>query len=299
MDIKDLWLLDMRRIIFSLYIDIPKKDLDYQKPYKGDDIPKTERTKLQFQEYYGKLLACKQKYANDIGVPFLMYEYDQDFEDYKKWWNSQYPQITEYNIVNFYKLQILDTLCRQYDEVLYLDFDVVPVTTENFFEAHDLSKGIAIKHNNALAKKTLEDLSTISIDSIRSPTAKYWNALAMLQSEGYDYENDVYNTGIIGASSKHIRKLNYFRNIDKHIKLMDRLIDDPTYPERIRKMFGWDNETIWSYLVKRTDVPIQFLDSQWHLFLDRYNVIPSKTKFVHVINKKFDSVFDYYETINL
>ena len=289
----------MTRVIFSLYIDISKKDLDYQKPYRGDDIPKTERTKLQFQEYYGKLLACKQKYANDIGVPFLMYEYDQDFEDYKKWWNSQYPQITEYNIVNFYKLQILDTLCRQYDEVLYLDFDVVPVTTENFFEAHDLSKGIAIKHNNALAKKRLEDLSTISIDSIRSPTAKYWNALAMLQSEGYDYENDVYNTGIIGASSKHIRKLNYFRNIDKHIKLMDRLIDDPTYPERIRKMFGWDNETIWSYLVKRTDVPIQFLDSQWHLFLDRYNVIPSKTKFVHVINKKFDSVFDYYETINL
>ena len=289
----------MTRVIFSLYIDISKKDLDYQKPYRGDDIPKTERTKLQFQEYYGKLLACKQKYANDIGVPFLMYEYDRDFEAYKKWWNSVYPQITEYNIVNFYKLQILDTLCRQYDEVLYLDFDVVPVTTENFFEAHDLSKGIAIKHNNALAKKRLEDLSTISIDSIRSPTAKYWNALAMLQSQGYDHENDVYNTGIIGASSKHIRKLNYFRNIDKHIKLMDRLIDDPTYPERIRKMFGWDNETIWSYLVKRTDVPIQFLDSQWHLFLDRYNVIPSKTKFVHVINKKFDSVFDYYETINL
>ena len=289
----------MTRVIFSLYIDISKKDLDYQKPYRGDDIPKTERTKLQFQEYYGKLLACKQKYANDIGVPFLMYEYDRDFEAYKKWWNSEYPQITEYNIVNFYKLQILDTLCRQYDEVLYLDFDVVPVTTENFFEAHDLSKGIAIKHNNALAKKRLEDLSTISIDSIRSPTAKYWNALAMLQSQGYDHENDVYNTGIIGASSKHIRKLNYFRNIDKHIKLMDRLIEDPVYPERIRKMFGWDNETIWSYLVKRTDVPIQFLDSQWHLFLDRYNVIPSKTKFVHVINKKFDSVFDYYETINL
>ena len=289
----------MRRIIFSLYIDIPKKDLDYQKPYRGDTIPKTERTKTQFQEYYGKLLACKQKYANDIDVPFLMYEYDQDFKAYKKWWNSQYPQITEYNIVNFYKLQILDTLCRQYDEVLYLDFDVVPVTTENFFEAHDLSKGIAIKHNNALAKKTLEDLSTISIDSIRSPTAKYWNALAMLQAAGYNHENDVYNTGIIGANSKHIRKLNYFADIDKHIKLMDSLIDDPIYPERIRKMFGWDNETIWSYLVKRTNVPIQFLDSQWHLFLDRYNVIPPKTKFVHVINKKFDSVFDYYETINL
>ena len=286
----------MRRVIYSLYIDIPKEELDYQDPYYGDDIPKTERTKLEFQKYYDKLLACKQKYADDIGVPFLMYEYDDDFKLYKKWFNHYYPQITEYNIVNFYKLQIMHELCRHYDEVLYLDFDVVPVTKENFFEEHDLSKGIAIKDNNNLAKKTLRELRNRPVESIRSPTAKYWNCLALLESNGYNTDNDVFNTGIVGISSQHMKQLAYFDNIENMIKQMDDLKNDEMYPDEIREMFGWDNETIWSYLVKTRELPVQWLHWQWHLFYDRYKVVPKRSRFVHVINKKFAEVFDYYET---
>jgi hypothetical protein len=289
----------MRRVIYSLYIDIPKEDLDYQAPYAGDDIPKTERTKLEFQKYYSKLLACKQKYANDIDVPFLMYEYDEDFKSYKKWFNTHYPQITEYNIVNFYKLQIMQHLSRTYDEILYLDFDVVPMTTENFFDTYDLSEGIAIKDNNALANKELRHLRKRPLESIRSPTAKYWNCLAMLEVNGYDKDNDVYNTGIVGASAKHIKQLNYFNHLDECIKQMDELIEDEMYPDYIRKMFGWDNETIWSYLVKSKNIPIQWLDWPWHLFYDKYKIVPSRSKFVHVINKKFEEVFEHYEKNNL
>ena len=40
------------KMIYSLYIDIPSEDLDYQDPYYGDDMPKTQRTKLQFKEHY-------------------------------------------------------------------------------------------------------------------------------------------------------------------------------------------------------------------------------------------------------
>ena len=286
----------MRRVIYSLYIDIPKEELDYQDPYYGDDMPKTERTKLEFQKYYDKLLACKQKYADDIGVPFLMYEYDDDFKLYKKWFNDYYPQITEYNIVNFYKLQIMHELCRHYDEVLYLDFDVVPVTKENFFEEHDLSKGIAIKDNNNLAKKTLRELRNRPVESIRSPTAKYWNCLALLESNGYNTDNDVFNTGIVGISAQHMKQLAYFDNIENMIKQMDDLKNDEMYPDEIREMFGWDNETIWSYLVKTRELPVQWLHWQWHLFYDRYKVVPKRSRFVHVINKKFAEVFDYYET---
>lgn len=285
----------MRRVIYSLYIDIPKEDLDYQAPYYGDDIPKTERTKLEFQKYYGKLLACKQKYADDIGVPFLMYEYDDDFKLYKKWFNETYPQITEYNIVNFYKLQIMHELSRHYDEILYLDFDVVPMTQENFFEVHDLSKGITIKDNNNLAKKTLRELRNRPVESNRSPTAKYWNCFALLESNGYNTDNDVFNTGIVGVSSEHMKQLAYFDNLDAVIKDMDNLKNDEMYPEDIREMFGWDNETIWSYLVKTRNIPIQWLDWPWHMFYDRYKVVPRKSKFVHVINKKFKEVFDFYE----
>lgn len=286
----------MSRVIFSLYIDIPKEDLDYQSPYQGDNIPKTERTKIELAKYYDKLLACKQKYANHISVPFLMYEYDNEFISYKKWWNDKYPQITEYNIVNFYKLHILNNLCNEYDEVLYLDFDVIPMTNENFFEEHNLKSGIAIYHNNNQARRTLKELHRGKyIESIRSPTAKYWNCLAMLEVNGYSQDNDVFNTGIIGAHKDHIKKLDYFSDMDFIMDTMNNLREDEMYPSYIREMFGWDNETIWSYKVKTNEVPIIWLDWQWHLFYDKYKYVPPKAKFVHVINKNFEQVFDHYE----
>lgn len=283
----------MSRVIYSLYIDIPKEDLDYQEPYKNDDIPKTERTKLEFIKYYDKLVECKQRYAKDIGVDFILYEYDDEFQQYKKWWNDKFPQITEYNIVNFYKIYILAKLAKTYDEVLYLDFDVIPVSSDNFFEEWDLSQGIAIYHNNRLARKELREVTRA--ESVRSPTAKYWNCHALLSSNYMNPENNVYNTGIIGASSKHIQDLDYFSDIEDIIHQMDELKHDEMYPEIIREMFGWDNETIWSFLIQKKNVPVQWLNWQWHLFFDLYKHVPTKSKFVHVINKNFKQVFEYYE----
>ena len=37
---------------------------------------------------------------------------------------------------------MLCELAQTYDEILYLDFDVVPMHGDNFFEAWDLSKGM-------------------------------------------------------------------------------------------------------------------------------------------------------------
>lgn len=283
----------MSRVIYSLYIDIPKEDLDYQEPYDGDNLPKTERTKLEFIKYYDQLLECKKRYAKDIGVDFLMFEYDDEFKEYKEWWNTKYPQITEYNIVNFYKIYLLDKLAKTHDEILYLDFDVIPVTSKNFFDEWDLSQGIAIYHNNRLARKELREVKRV--ESIRSPTAKYWNCHALLSSNYLEPENDVYNTGIVGASSKHINELDYFGNIDEIISQMDELKEDELYPEHIREMFGYDNETIWSYLVQTKEIPIQFLTWDWHLFFDKYKYVPKKSNLVHVINKNFEQVFEYYE----
>ena len=285
----------MRRVIYSLYIDIPKEDLDYQTPYYGDNIPKTERTKLEFIKYYDELVECKKRYSNDLGVEFRMFEYDDEFKQYKQWWNNNYPQITEYNIVNFYKIYLLDKLANEYDEILYLDFDVVPVKNTNFFKAYDLSYGIAIQNNNNYAKRDSSLLWDKTPESIRSPTAKYWNCFALLQNNGLDPINDVFNTGIVGASSKHIKQMSYFSNIDSIITQMDELVNDELYPDDMRKMFGWDNETIWSFLVKKKNIPIQWLSKDWHVFYDKFRYVPRDSILLHVINKQFDKVFEYYE----
>ena len=175
-----------------------------------------------------------------MGVDFKMFEYDVDFILYKEDMQRKYPYITAYNVVNFYKIHLFCELAKQYDEVLYLDFDVVPMHAENFFEAWDLSKGIGIQHNTH--KVIPMDAVTERSQTIRSPTAKYYNAQAMLLDRGLNPKHHVVNTGIIGASKEHIQKLKYFDNFDSDMTEMSRLTKGhDMYPKKITDFFGWDN----------------------------------------------------------
>ena len=113
-------------------------------------------------------------------------------------------------------------------------------------------------------------------------------------------DNDVFNTGIIGAAAKDIKKLDYWADFDETIALMDTLQSDADmWPKEIRLMFGYDNETIWGYKVKMNDVKIQWLDEKWHHFLDRWDYIKPGCTLCHVINKKFKYVRNWYEKNSL
>ena len=198
----------MKRVIFSLYIDIPKEDLDLfdSNILKEGQIPTNHRTKDQFKIHYGDLIATKEIYANKIGADFRMFEYDTDWIIYSEKMKAEYPYLTAYNIVNFYKIHLLYELSKEYDEILYLDFDVVPMKYDNFFEHWDLTKGIAVLNNNSKVN-TIEEVTNTS-QTIRSPSSKYYNAQAMLFELGLSTKNDVINTGIIGINKDHLQKLN-------------------------------------------------------------------------------------------
>ena len=100
---------------------------------KSEEVPTNINTKKQFKDNYFKLLANKKWYADSIGVPFMMFEYDLRYQKFELEIKKHYPFITTYNIVNFYKLKLLCELAQTYDEILYLDFDVVCLTKDNFF----------------------------------------------------------------------------------------------------------------------------------------------------------------------
>ena len=71
------------------------------------------------------------------------------------------------------------------------------------------------------------------------------------------------------------------------------------WPTSIRNMFGYDNETIWSFKAEINSVEKQWLDRSWHNFMDTIDTIPSHAKFVHVINKHFDFVRGWCEKNNI
>ena len=285
----------MKRIIYSFYIDIPKHELDIfdkELPIIKDKkaMPINLVTKDRLKKHFLRLLVEKEAYAKKLGYDFKLFEYGPDWILFEQQLKHKHPYLTTYNIVNFYKIHLLYELAKQYDEVLYLDFDVVPMQHVDFFEHWDLTKGIAVLNNNdrVLVPENVTDTST----TIRSPTAKFYNAQAMLFEKGLSTKNDVINTGIIGASAEHLNTLAYFKDFDKNLKLMTDLTkESDLHPPRLLKYFGWDNETLFAVKIKENNVPILWLDDKWHYFFSNQKHVPQKVILCHTINKDFDTVW--------
>jgi hypothetical protein len=283
----------MKRVIYSLYVDVPAKE-HYGDSKNWRDTPeKANITVDAFKKHYDRLVEVKQWYAKRCDVDFLMFEYDEQYKTFEQNFLKDFPMFTGYEVINFYKIHLLYELSKTYDEILYLDFDVIPFTKEHprvasFFNNWDLSKGICVYNNNDKVNKSM-DIS----QSIRSPSAKYFNCHAMLYDQGLKPINDVVNTGIIGACKEDIIKLDFFGGFKDTIDLMTKLRESEPgiYTQNIIDMFRYDNETIFSYKKQINNVPIQWLDDKWHYFFDVQGYIPDDTKLVHCINKDFDFVW--------
>ena len=291
----------MKRVIFSLYVDVPEKEHYGPSKFKHDTIDKALKTRNAFKEHYDKLVQTKQKYSDTIGVPFKLYEYDEQFKTFEKNLLNDFPFFTGYEVINFYKIHLLYELAKDYDEILYLDFDAIPVTNESFFNNWDLTKGICVYNNNAMINKNNRAIDKMT-HGIRSPSAKYFNTQAMLIATDNSPINDVINTGIVGATKTDLLKLDFFGKFYDTITLMTKLREeglDGLYPQNVIDMFRYDNETIFSYKIQVNNINIQWLDNQWHYFFDTQFFIPKETKIVHTINKDFDTVWRFYEKHNL
>ena len=292
--------MKIKKVIYSIYVDVPVKEHYGQSQFILDSKEKASITVNAFKEHYKRLIEYKRKYAKSIGVPFIMYEYDTQYQTFEKSFLKDFPELTGYEIVNFYKIHLLYELAKNYDEILFLDFDAIPVTKDSFFDAWDLSKGICVYNNNAMVNKKMKPINEI-IYGIRSPSAKYFNCQAMLIEKGLDPKNDVVNTGIIGARKVDIFKLNFFDDFKNTMALMTKLRYDKSglYPQNIIDMFRYDNETIFSYKREVNNVNIQWFDTKWHYFLDKQFFIPKETKIVHCVCKDFNIVWRFNDKYNL
>ena len=282
----------MKRVIYSLYVNVPPREHFGNSKNQHDTVDKANVTINAFEKHYDRLIDCKLTYAEYCESEFIMFKEDKRYREFKRNFLLDFPELTEYEVINFYKIHLLTDLAKEYDEVLYLDFDVVPLTDEVFFDVWDLSKGICVYNNN---KQVVKNRNVNH--SIRSPSAKYFNCQAMLLDGNHSSKNDVINTGIIGATKEDIINLDYFGKFRDTIDLMTKLREDTSglYPQNIIDMFRYDNETIFSYKKEINNINIQWLDDRWHYFFDKQNYIPRDTRIVHAICKDFDKVWERYD----
>ena len=103
----------MKRIIFTSFDDIEKI---------GDN---DNANFLLVKEYFDRLVSNKEEYAKSIGVDFkFFYNTMKDFD---------IPNELEFTKVNLYKHHLMAQLAEKYDEIMYVDMDVLFNTNEKRF----------------------------------------------------------------------------------------------------------------------------------------------------------------------
>ena len=303
---------DKTKCIYSLYIEIPDDRLDNPRGPIDDKVNKSKRTKDRLAKYKDRLYENHSKYSESIGAKYLHFTRDKQYEEFF----NRFPDLSEYDVTNLYKIYLLDKLTKEYDLVLYVDLDVYFVDNIDVF---NYMKGEACLACNA---NTAEE-SGVQINNkyyfedynkdFRNPQAKYWNAHALLQEEDFDGDNLVFNTGIMMASRKVMEHLDYFGDIEEVIETMKELKEFSMYPENIQKSFGYDNETIMAYKVVKNNVPTFRLSELWHFkhdsaSLNSYdnnhtdftvaknalenNIRSHNVQLIHFISKNFGLVFN-------
>ena len=281
-------------IIFSIFIDIPEDKLDNPGWYENGVQIKTDKslnTKNTLYNNRVELERRQREYAESLNVEYRLLSNDKEYKDFCKYMKD-YPMISEYDIINFYKHWAMKNFAENYDQVCYLDFDVVPNTDENVFNT--IKSGFGVADSNALAAWGKNVSATRYNTCIRNPSSKYWNTYAMLLEDGLEPDNDVFNTGIMVAGYNIIQELGYFHEFEKTLDLMTYLKEeeDSIHPPNIQRVFNYDNETVFSYLVKKRNISIDWLPKEWHYIVDqpKKEMVDTRAKLYHVINKKVEWV---------
>jgi hypothetical protein len=218
--------------IFSIYIEIPNEKLDNPKNYKGLNISKSLMVKNQLIKYKDKLLENHKEYAKSADAKYINFGYDEKYVQFR----SRFTALSEYDIINLYKIYLLDELTKEYDHVLYIDFDVFFKQKYSIFDFFPLDYIMCCKYASKydvwnwdgmpIPKHNLSLYFENYKHDFRNPHTKYWNTHAMLLENGLKGENNVFNTGVMCTSKYVMNKLDYFSDIDDTIALMKKLKED-------------------------------------------------------------------------
>ena len=240
----------MKRIIFSIY----KEDID-------DHTSAPTHKRNQFKKFKNQIVENHKKYAKLCKADYRLYD----------------DVNTNYDIIQFQKIKLLKDLCKFYDEVLYLDFDVIINTNKSFFEHFDLNTICAY----GLERKYIRQAIHNSMDMYSKACCK--NAMLLLNDiVGSDY---IINTGVIGINKLSCNYIDF----SSCSSLYQMAKQDNVYPVEMSSKWKPNNEVYLSYLIEKNDLPYTNIGLQWNFILDdKHNKVSSAAHFYHCVNKDFN-----------
>ena len=252
----------MKRIIFSQYSSTVE-----------DHTSVTDYKRSQFNLYKDRLVEKHKQYAHICNSDYECFELAN----------------TDYVDIQFLKLLRFQELSEKYDEVLYLDLDVVPITKVSFFEKFNLNNICAYNiqcelNSNHLYWRNKDD-SWHAMDMYSKTCAK--NAMLLLNDlTGSDY---CLNTGVLGMNKSTVERVELSNKLNECKRLFYEAKDDNIYPSQMSRSWEVNNEVVLSYIAEKENIPIHNITLAWNFILDHMIFkFSSAAHMIHVVNKRFE-----------
>ena len=287
--------MQFRKVIVSLYIDFHPENLILDPPLEGETISQKVKGSNNFLIHHEELINRHKKYAESIGADYIIFNDMIEYLKYEKQIVSMIPEglpWDRFDLVNFFKLSLLEKLAKDYDEIIYIDLDLIPNTSEDLFDIFDLQTNQFISFNYAsFMNETYEDLKKKygNQNIYRHPLIKREATNRILNVPN---NKDIYCTFIIGITKEMIKTLNLKPNEDLPLlfaELRKLHNEDP--------WFAVDNETYLIYKIIKENINVKHIPNEagiefvWSL--KDLEKISSETKFIHVVSKDFEDVLKY------
>lgn len=265
----------VKRIIFSIFNKDIQTNHDSTTSYKRE----------QFSKFRHKLEECQREYSEFCGSEYILFESD----------------ISNYDNLQFEKIFKFEELADEYDEIVYLDFDMTPTKkAPNIFLEMNFNTICMFPIWRPTFIKSIKDYRELQRikNFIHSGNEKIFDKMtmetkicakkAMLLLEDIDGTDKVHNTGLIAGNKKIIKKLKFKKRLEEMNTLLDESKEDSLYPESITQYFNYNNEVYMSYLLERYDIPFTDLSMAWNFILDSSRPdISGSAYFYHHVNKDF------------
>ena len=260
----------MKRIIFSQYTE--KVD-----PHTSV----TDYNRNQFIKYKNTLIEKQKQYALNCNADYELFNTDH----------------TNYVDIQFQKLLMFEKLSEHYDEVLYLDLDVIPIRKESFFKKFDLNNITA--YDISTPQPDVKILTNLNEKDIWHPMDMYLKSCcknAMLLLDDLKGKDSCINTGVVGMNKKAIDLLQFSDRLSECKSLLLEAKEDNLYPNEMSKRWQINNEVIFSYLIEKYKLPFRNTGMAWNFIVDHaVSEYSAASYFLHVVNKNFQ---DYSEAFS-
>lgn len=256
----------MKRLVYSIWGGL-----------SDDHVSSDDFKKLQFKKHHKALIEKQKLYADLCRADYACFDVGT----------------LAYQDIQFLKIDKLCELSDEYDEILYLDMDVIPNTEKNIFDSFDLSKMCIHFNPPRWLPQHRELMKCLNNKDFTFSYMDQWVKClikkSMLLLDDIHGSDTVANTGVMCINSEAIKSMELKHKIMLADEVYEEALEDNFHPQRILDAWRKNNEVFISYILEKYDMKYNEIGRQWNYILD--NKVKEYTPagyFIHQVNKDFE-----------